>query len=93
MLPPSLNDTIITLIPKLASLVLVKVYLPIALCNMLYKLISKILVNRLKRILFRIISCNQFAFVPSRMTTDNILVAFELIYAMNWKTRGRVEWL
>lgn len=53
-----LNHTLIALIPKVKSLTTVKEYRPICLSNMLYKLISKVLTNRIKKVLLEIISSN-----------------------------------
>ena len=79
-IPPSINRTFITLIPKVKSPVRVSDYRPIALCNILHKLISKVLANRLKKILPYIISESQSAFQSSKAITDNILVAFETLH-------------
>ena len=79
-IPPSINRTLITLIPKVKSPVRVSDYRPIALCNILHKLISKVLANRLKKILPCIISESQSAFQSSKAITDNILVAFETLH-------------
>jgi hypothetical protein len=43
----------------------------------IYKLISKCIVNRLQGILDEIINPGQSAFVPTRRITDNALIAFE----------------
>ena len=58
----SLNHTFIALIPKVKSPESIPKFRPIALCNILYKLVLKVLANRLKRILPQIISESQNAF-------------------------------
>lgn len=55
---------------------------PIALCNVSYKIISKIMVGRLKAHLSDVISENQAAFIPSRMIIDNIIIAQEIFHAL-----------
>ena len=81
-IPPSINQTFITLILKVKSLVRVSEYRLIALCNILYKLISKILANRLEKILPCVISKSQSAFQSNKTILDNILVAFETLHHM-----------
>ena len=55
---------------------------------MLYKIVVKVLSNRLRGILLGIISENQSAFVPGRSITDNVFVAFEMLHYMKQKKRG-----
>ena len=85
--PPSLNATNIALIPKGNEQKSMKNWRPIALCNVLYKLVSKVLANRLKTVLHKCISETQLAFVPGRSILDNALVAIELVHHMKTKTR------
>ncbi|CAM8999447.1 unnamed protein product [Rhodiola kirilowii] len=86
-LEEGLNKTLITLIPKCRSPMKIEDYRPISLCNVTVKIVTKILANRLKTILPRIISDSQSAFIPGRLISDNILAAHELIHFI--KTRGR----
>ena len=62
---------------------------PIALCNVVYKIMAKVLANRLKWILPLLIFNAQSAFVHGRSICDNILAAFEVIHYMKRKTKGK----
>jgi hypothetical protein len=87
-MPDGWNETIIILIPKTSPPCMLKDLRLISLCNVLYKLIFKVLANRLKRFLPAIISPSQSAFVPGRLIIDNVLLSFELLHYLKSKKKG-----
>ncbi|KAJ9535488.1 hypothetical protein OSB04_un001387 [Centaurea solstitialis] len=78
-LAKELNHTLLCLLPKSTNATLVSDFRPIACCNVLYKCISKVIVERMKPYLDSIVSKTQSAFIPGRKITDNILMAHELV--------------
>ncbi|KAK2410765.1 hypothetical protein QL285_046110 [Trifolium repens] len=86
--PSTLNETNICLIPKCDSPASMKDFRPISLCNVLYKVVSKLLANRLKVVLGKFISEEQYAFVEGRSIIDNALIAIEIIHCLKRRTRG-----
>lgn len=92
-LPPGLIFTYIVLIPKVKNPHRMNEFRPISLCNVLYKIGSKSLANRLKPVLDSIISPSQSAFVPHRLITDNVLVAFEINHFIRTKSCSKNEYV
>ena len=89
VMPSGINETYICLIPKVKSPQKITEYRPISLCNVIYKIISKVLANRLKSKLTEIIDESQSAFVPGRLNSDNVLVAFETMHSINQRRKGK----
>ncbi|XP_077246062.1 uncharacterized protein LOC143885910 [Tasmannia lanceolata] len=83
---PKVNATNVTLIPKTSDASSPEMFRPISLCNFLYKLITKILANKLRLIMHKIISPNQSAFIKGRNIQDNILLAHDLVHNFHLKS-------
>lgn len=92
-LPRLLNFTFIVLIPKTANPKRITEFRPISLCDVIYKIGAKMIANRMKPFLDKIISPTQSAFVPRRLITDNVLVAFEVNHYLKCRTRGKTQYM
>lgn len=84
-LPEGINQTTIVLIPKIRNPQDLKNFRPVLLCNVIYKICSKVLANRLRVFVDEIISEVQSAFIPGRLITDNVLVAYECTHYLKRK--------
>jgi len=69
----ALNTTFISLIPKQDVAQTPDRFRPIALCNVVYKIISKVVANRLKPLLPTLVSVEQSGYVEGRQILDNII--------------------
>ncbi|GKC48596.1 putative RNA-directed DNA polymerase, eukaryota, reverse transcriptase zinc-binding domain protein [Tanacetum coccineum] len=78
-IPIGCNSSFITLIPKVTSLILCKDYRPISLIGLQYKIIAKLLANRIAKVIEGVISVEQSAFIKGRQILDGPLVVNEVI--------------
>ena len=78
----NINQTFISFIPKVDSPELVKHLRPISLCNVVYKVVTKIIANRLRKILPTVIAPTQCGFIRNRNGFHNVIVAQEVIHKM-----------
>ena len=85
----SINHTFIALIPKINNPERVSGFRPISLCNVIYKIISKVIANCLKPMLNSIILETQSAFIADRLISDNILIAFESLHHIKTNYTGK----
>lgn len=88
--PPAFDDTHIILIPKVKNPTKITHYRPVSLSNVVSRLASKVLVNRLKVLFPHIISENQRAFMSNHLITDNVLLAFETMHHISQKRGGKL---
>ncbi|KAL0420603.1 UNVERIFIED_CONTAM: LINE-1 retrotransposable element O protein [Sesamum latifolium] len=77
------NATVLSLIPKVANPTTVAEFRPISCCNVLYKAITKIIVQRMQGVMDKIIRPPQNAFVPGNRISNNILLGQELFHGYN----------
>lgn len=82
VIPSDWNFTQLCVLPKVFNPNQMKDLPPISLCSVVYKIVSKVLCNRLKVILPLIVSPTQSAFVAGRLISDNLLIAHEMIHGL-----------
>lgn len=75
-----MNATILSLVPKKENATHMRECSPISCCTTIYKCIAKILANRLKEVLPKLISLNQAAFIEGKIISDIIILAHELVH-------------
>lgn len=91
-LNPEINQTLIALIPKVQNPTQLKDLRPISLCTVLYKLVTKVVANRLRTILPKLISQHQTSFVHGRSILENIIITQEVVHSMRTK-QGAGGWM
>eukprot|EP00253_Pinus_taeda_P036244 PITA_36244 len=82
---PTLNSTFFTLIPKNANSENAQGFHPIALCNVIYKIIATLIAKRIKPLLANLISPEQTGFVEGRQILDGLVVTQEVIHTIKEK--------
>ncbi|XP_025630405.1 uncharacterized protein [Arachis hypogaea] len=86
------NKTLLTLILKTEVVTSLRQLPPISLCNVTYKVITKILANRLRRLMDKLVAPTQCSFVPGRQSADNIAIFQEIIHSM-WNKKVLKGWM
>jgi len=79
----AIAETLLVLIPKENNPTHLKNFRPISLCNVIFKVITKVLVNCIRPFLDELVSPFQSSFIPRRGTTDNAIIAQEVVHYMH----------
>ncbi|KAH1091681.1 hypothetical protein J1N35_018938 [Gossypium stocksii] len=82
VLEPSLNKTLLVLIPKNIGVETINQFRPISLCSVLYKVITKLIVIQLRRVMQILVKQNQSSFIATRSILDNIVVEQKAIHTL-----------
>ncbi|KAG7576302.1 Ribonuclease H domain [Arabidopsis thaliana x Arabidopsis arenosa] len=92
VLPQLTNAALLVLLPKVARPEKITQFRPVSLCNVLFKVITKMMVIRLKSVISKLIGPAQASFIPGRLGIDNIVVVQEAVHSMRRK-KGRKGWM
>lgn len=91
VMPPYMGRSNLILIPKAEESISVTQFRPISVCNFLYKVVSKIIANRIKPYMDLCISNSQGAFVPGRDIAQNVILLREILHSFKQKNYARKE--
>lgn len=83
VLSRQVNSTVIALLPKVPGAARLSEFRPISLCNTVYKIIYKLIGNRLRLITPLAVQRNQVGFISGRLLCENVLLASELVTDFN----------
>jgi hypothetical protein len=78
-----LNHGVISLIPKFPNANIVQKFRPICLLNVSYKILTKILANRLGLIIYKVIADTQTFFIIDRFSMEGIVILHETIHEIH----------
>ncbi|PKU76567.1 hypothetical protein MA16_Dca001171 [Dendrobium catenatum] len=87
-MPNGVKATALVIVPKTKNATTVSEYRPIALCNTIYKIITKVIAERIKPVMKLIVMDTQAGFIKSRVSTDNILLANDILAFAGKNKRG-----
>jgi hypothetical protein len=85
-----INNAFITLVPKVNNPSSVNEFRPISLINCITKIITKVLGNRLEKVIIPLIHTNQYGFIKSRIIQDCLAWAFEYIHQCHYLKRQMI---
>lgn len=88
VLSEGLNDTLVALIPKVKHPEKPSKFRPISFCNVAYKVITKVLTNKIKEVIHQVIAPKQNSFVSDRQIVENIEIFQETLHVMKKKDRS-----
>lgn len=88
-IPRGINHTLKTLIPKVKNVESIKDIYPIGLCNVFYKIISKVLTNHLQPFMNAIVGPKKNAFIKGYLITENILTNHEMVHNLKSRRKGK----
>lgn len=85
-----INNTFVVLIPKKPQFQNVNDHWPISLCTVVYKIISTVVMIRLKRVLKKIICPFQSAFIEGKFISENYIIAHEIMHSIKKTTKNKM---
>ena len=86
-MPFYLNQTLVVLIPKRIGPELLGHFRPISLCTTVYKVVSKVIMSRIRPFMQQLVSSLQVTFIPGRKGLDNMIITQEILRSMERKKR------